>query len=81
MNSLGGFGGIASQKFAGSFATWMKERGHTGRAQWDPMFYAYAGVLFICALTWLFIDARRSVEDADDPAKDEGETRIEPKQD
>ena len=63
MNSLGGFGGMASQRFAGSFAVWMKERGHIGRAQWDPMFYVYAGVLFVCALAWLFVDARRSVED------------------
>ena len=64
MNSLGGFGGMGSQYFAGSFATWMYDRGYRGRAQWDPMFYVYAGVLCICALTWLFIDARRSVEDA-----------------
>jgi hypothetical protein len=63
MNSLGGFGGMASQRFAGKFAVWMKERGHIGRAQWDPMFYVYAGVLFVCALAWLFIDARKSVED------------------
>lgn len=64
MNSLGGLGALASQSFAGNFATWMKSQGHTGRAQWDPMFYAYSGVLFAGAITWLFIDARRSVEDA-----------------
>ena len=33
------------------------------RFQWDLMFFVDAGVLFIGALTWLFIDARRSVED------------------
>lgn len=64
MNSLGGFGGMASQSFVGNFATWAKKQGHSGRAQWDPMFYVYAGVLFIGAMSWLFIDARRSVEDA-----------------
>lgn len=64
MNSLGGFGGMASQRFAGRFATWMYDRGHRGRAQWDSMFYVYAAVLFIGAMSWLFIDARRSVEDA-----------------
>lgn len=64
MNSLGGFGGMASQRFAGSFAVWMKERGYTGRAQWDPMFYVYAGVIFVGALAWLFIDSRKSVEDS-----------------
>jgi sugar phosphate permease len=64
MNSLGGFGGMASQRFAGKFAVWMKERGHVGRAQWDPMFSVYAGVLVCAAIAWLFIDARKSVEDA-----------------
>ena len=53
---LGGWGAFASQRFAGKFAAWMKSQGHTGRAQWDPMFFVYAGVLFIGALTWLFID-------------------------
>lgn len=64
MNSLGGLGALASQRFAGKFATYMKSQGHEGRAQWDPMFFVYSGVLFIGALTWLFIDTRRSVEDA-----------------
>jgi MFS family permease len=62
MNSLGGFGGIASQRFAGRFATWMEEQGHRGRDQWDPMFYVYAGVLAVGALAWLFVDTRSSVE-------------------
>lgn len=63
MNSLGGLGALASQRFAGKFAAWMKSQGHTGRAQWDPIFFVYAGVLLVGAMTWLFIDARRSVED------------------
>ncbi|MFM9965566.1 MAG: MFS transporter [Planctomycetaceae bacterium] len=64
MNSLGGFGGMASQRFAGKFAVWMEEHGFTGRAQWDPMFYVYALVIFVGALAWMFIDTRRSVEDS-----------------
>jgi sugar phosphate permease len=64
MNSLGGLGAIASQQFVGRFADWMESRGHTGRAQWDPMFYVYAGVLAVGGLTWLLIHPRRSVEDA-----------------
>lgn len=64
MNSLGGMGALASQYFVGNFAVWRKMHGYTGRVQWDPMFFVYAGVLFIGALTWLFIDTRRSVEDA-----------------
>ena len=64
MNSLGGLGALASQRFAGKFASWMASRGHTGRAQWDAIFYVYAGVLFIGAMTWQFVDAQRSVEDS-----------------
>ena len=64
MNSLGGLGALASQRFAGKFASCMASRGHTGRAQWDAIFYVYAGVLFIGAMTWLFIDTRKTVEDA-----------------
>lgn len=64
MNSLGGLGAMASQRFAGRFATWMKEQGHTGRAQWDPIFFVYAGVLGIASVCWLLVNSRRSVEDA-----------------
>lgn len=63
MNSLGGLGAIASQQFVGRFADWMHDRGHTGRAQWDPMFSVYAVVLLMAAFGWLFIDSRKSVDD------------------
>ena len=62
MNSLGGVGAIASQIFVGRFADWMKSRGHAGRAQWDPMFFVYAGVLILGAIIWLFIDTKQSVD-------------------
>lgn len=64
MNSLGGLGAMASQRFAGKFASWMASKGHTGRAQWDAIFFVYAGVLFVAAIAWLFIDPRRPVQDA-----------------
>ena len=62
MNSLGGMGALASQSFAGNYAAWTKGRGFTGRDQWDAIFFVYAGVLFIGAMTWLLVDTRRSVE-------------------
>ena len=62
MNSIGGLGAIASQQFVGRFADWMHARGHTGRAQWDPMFTVYAVVLLVAAFGWLFIDSRKSVD-------------------
>jgi sugar phosphate permease len=65
MNSLGVPGAFASTLFLGQFVTWMRERGHEGRAQWDPAFYVYAGVLMVGALCWLAVDARRHVPDRD----------------
>lgn len=38
-----------------------KDRGYIGRAQYDPGFYVYSGVLLLGAIGWLFIDATRSV--------------------
>jgi MFS transporter, ACS family, glucarate transporter len=61
MNSLGGLGAIASQLFVGYFADWMMGQGYSGRAQWDPIFYVYAGVLFAGAVGWLFIDASKPI--------------------
>ncbi len=62
MNSIGGLGAIASQLFLGVFVDWMKERGFVGRAQWDPAFYLYAGILMVGAFGWLWIDVTRPVE-------------------
>ncbi len=66
MNSIGGVGALVSQLFVGQFADWMEKRGHQGRAQWDPMFYVYAGVLLIGACGWLLIDSSKPVRGADD---------------
>ncbi len=62
MNSMGGLGAISSQLFLGRFADWMKDLGHEGRAQWDPAFYLYAGVLLVGAIGWLWIDTTRPIE-------------------
>jgi hypothetical protein len=61
MNSMGVPGATASQLFLGWFADWRQGHGFSGRAQWDPAFYVYAGVLLAGALGWLLIDPTRSV--------------------
>lgn len=63
MNSLGGLGAITSQLFVGRYADWMKSYGHEGRAQWDSIFYVYAGVLVLGGLGWLMVNSSKSVDD------------------
>jgi sugar phosphate permease len=65
-NMMGLAGGFVSQVFLGLFADYMKGQGLTGRAQWDPAFYLYGGILVVGGLLWLFINPRRPVvpEDA-----------------
>jgi MFS family permease len=60
-NSLAMPGGVAGPLFMGFFVEAMAGRGYQGRDQWDPAFYAYAGVVLAGAIGWLFIDATRSV--------------------
>lgn len=62
MNSLGGLGAISSQLFAGRYADIMKSHGHVGRAQWDSIFYVYAGILVLGALGWLMVNSSKSVD-------------------
>src|SRR6185437_244259 len=52
MNGIGVFGAMASQGFVGIFADWQKRHGFTGRAQWDPLFDVYVGVLLCGAMAW-----------------------------
>jgi ACS family glucarate transporter-like MFS transporter len=61
MNSMGVPGATASQLFLGWFADWRQGLGYSGRPQWDPAFYVYAGVLLAGSLGWLLIDPTRSV--------------------
>jgi MFS family permease len=67
MNSLGMPGAIAGPLFFGFFADRMKELGYEGRAQWDPGFYVYCGVLLLGAIGWLFVDTSKSVVESDGP--------------
>jgi sugar phosphate permease len=60
MNSLGVPGAFASQVFLGHLTDWLGARGYTGRAQWDPAFYAIAWVLLLGAGCWLVVDATKS---------------------
>lgn len=60
MNSLGFFGGGASQLFFGHFADYRKSLGYSGRAAWDPALYVYVVVLIVGAFCWLMVDARKS---------------------
>ncbi len=62
MNSLGGLGAISSQLFVGRYADYMKSHGHEGRAQWDSIFYIYAGILVLGALGWLMVNSSQSVD-------------------
>ena len=64
-NMVGLAGGAVSQVFFGSFVDYMKGLGFEGRAQWDPAFYLYGGVLMLGGLLWLFLDPRRPVVAAD----------------
>jgi sugar phosphate permease len=60
-NMIGLSGGAISQLFLGQFADHMKALGLEGRAQWDPAFPLYGGVLLAGGLLWLFVNPRRSV--------------------
>jgi MFS transporter, ACS family, glucarate transporter len=60
MNSMGVVGALVSQLFFGWFADRRGAQGYTGRAQWDPAYWLYAGVLLTGAVCWLFVDPTRS---------------------
>lgn len=64
-NMIGLAGGGISQVFLGWFADHMKALGYEGRAQWDPAFPLYGGVLLAGGLLWLFVNPRRPVVPAD----------------
>jgi ACS family glucarate transporter-like MFS transporter len=69
MNSLGGPGAIAGPLFFGYLADRMRDLGYEGRAQYDPGFYVYSGVLLLGAIGWLFVDSTKS---AVEPAGERG---------
>jgi MFS transporter, ACS family, glucarate transporter len=61
LNGLGAFGAMASQYFFGAYSQWREELGYSGRAQYDPAFYVYVGVLALAALCWLGVDTSRPI--------------------
>ncbi len=63
MNSLGVPGAFLSQVFLGHLTYWLGKQGFEGRAQWDPGFWVYAGILLVGALCWLFVDSTKKLAD------------------
>ncbi len=61
MNSLGALGAISSPIFMGYYVEHLKQAGAVGRAQWDPAFYPYAGLMFLACVFWLFVNPARSL--------------------
>jgi sugar phosphate permease len=76
LNSMGVPGAMASQYFFGKFADWMKAQGFSGRAQFDPAFFVYSGLLLGGALLWLFVDPSRAVDTHDAPTEMPGQTDL-----
>ncbi|MDZ4684297.1 MAG: MFS transporter [Planctomycetaceae bacterium] len=52
MNSVGVFGAMSSQYLVGAIADRLGELGHSGRTQWDPIFYINVGVLITAGMLW-----------------------------
>lgn len=53
MNSVGVFGALCSQYLVGAIADHLGAQGHSGRVQWDPIFYINLGVLLAAGVLWL----------------------------
>lgn len=60
MNSMGVVGGVTSPIFLGALVDWLGEQGYTGREQWDPGFWAYAAIMLLGSVLWLFVRPDRS---------------------
>ena len=61
MNSMGIVGGVLSPIFLGRLVDVLKEQGYSGRDQWDPGFYAYAGVMVLGSILWYFVRPEKSI--------------------
>lgn len=66
-NMIGLAGGAVSQLFLGWFADYMHAQGYSGRAQWDPAFYIYGGVLMLGGTMWFLINPARTVVPDEEP--------------
>jgi MFS family permease len=71
MNSMGAIGAIGSPVFLGYLSDYLKAAGAVGRMQWDPGFYAYAGLMLLAAGCWLAIDPYRSLVSDEEPVETE----------
>lgn len=63
LNAMGVAGAYCSPIFLGGFVDYLSKLGYVGRAQWDPAFYVYAGLLLVGAAAWLFVNPEKSVVD------------------
>jgi MFS family permease len=52
MNGCGAIGAILSQWFVGIYSDSRAAEGYSGRAQWDPMFDIYVGILLLAGVAW-----------------------------
>jgi sugar phosphate permease len=67
MNMMGMFGRILFNQFTGGLSDWRKSLGYTGRAQWDPVLYAYVAAALIGLVLWSLVDPVNTV-DSQSPA-------------
>ena len=58
LNTCGIAAGVASQGFVGWFTQARADAGATGREQWDPILWAYVGVLLAGVAGWCLYRAR-----------------------
>jgi ACS family glucarate transporter-like MFS transporter len=71
MNMFGSLGRIMASAWVGVLADWRKGLNLTGRAQWDPALYGFAGAAVVGMILWALVDPRKPVDDRpatkDDP--------------
>src|SRR5262249_7908142 len=65
LNMCGIAAGVASQGFVGWFTQAQADAGMSGRDQWDPILWAYVGVLLTGAVGWSLYRIR-PLDDGDD---------------
>ena len=66
LNTCGILAGVASQGFVGWFTQHQGDAGVSGREQWDPILWAYIGVLLTGAVGWTLYRFR-PLDDGPDP--------------
>jgi MFS family permease len=66
MNMMGVVGAMASQAFVGHYTDWRGRLGDTGRAQWDPLFAVFVGMLLVGSACWSVYRSRPVHDDEGD---------------